>query len=127
MDAIHDVAKAPLIGTCSLSTAPMKDDLIDVLAVDFAFLLCLFEKLFGTAFGTLFLVTLQQLYLFTGWRFIIGTFSIRSSSLPVEDRQLDNDLLLALQHPALDPLFHFSPTVFVVNLDRHAISDAHAF
>ena len=127
MDVVHDVAEAPLVWTSTLSTAPMQDDVVNVLAVDFSFLLGLFEKLFGTAFGTLFLATLQQLYLFAGWSVLIRTFNIRSSSLLVEDCQLDNDLLLALQHPALNPFFHFSPTVFVFNLNGKAVSDAHAF
>jgi len=66
MDAIYNVAEAPLIGTCALSTAPMKDYLVHMLAVNLALLLCLFEKLFDTAFRTLFLATLQQRYLFAG-------------------------------------------------------------
>src|SRR5271169_993041 len=121
MDAINNVAEAPLVRTDTLSTAPTKDDLIDVLAVDFAFLLCLFEKLFGTAFGTLFLATLQQLYLFAGWRFVIGTFSICFPNLLVEDGQLDNDLFLALQHPALDAFFDLFPTTFILNLNGKAV------
>lgn len=64
MNVINDVAEVPLIGIFSLFTAPIKDDLIDVLTVNFALLLRLFEELFGTTFGILFLATLQQLYLF---------------------------------------------------------------
>jgi len=117
MNAVNKVTEPPFIRTRTLSTSPTKDNIVDVLAVDFALLLSLFEKLFGTGFGTLFLVTLQWLYLLAGQSFIIRTFSIHNSSLLVENRQLDNDLLLALQHPALDTFFDFSPTVFVFNLN----------
>ena len=96
MNAVNDITEASLIRTDSLSTAPTKDDIVDMLAVDFSFLLCLFEELFGTAFGTLFLATLQRVYLFVGQGFIVRTFSICSPSLPIEDCQLDNNLLLIL-------------------------------
>lgn len=86
MDPINNVAEASLIRTSTLATAPMKDDLVDVLAIDLSLLLGLFEELFGTAFWTLFSVTLQQLYLLAGWRVVIRTFSIRSPNLLVEDR-----------------------------------------
>ena len=55
MNAVNDVTEPPLVRTRTLSTSPMKDNVIDVLAVDFALLLSLFEKLFGMGFGTLFL------------------------------------------------------------------------
>ena len=127
MNAVNDGAEAPLIRTNSLSTGPTKDDIVDMLAVDFSFLLYLFEELFSMAFGTLFLATLRRVYLFIGYSFIVRTFSIRSSSLPIEDCQLDNDLLLALQHPALNTFFYFSPTVFIFNLNRKVIGYANAF
>ena len=66
IDTVHDVPEAPLTGTHTLSIASTKDDLINMLAVDFAFLLRLFEKVFGTAFETVFLVTLRRLYLLAG-------------------------------------------------------------
>src|SRR5437667_3857701 len=127
MNPVNDVAEAPVIRTDSLSTTPMEDDIVDMLAVDFSFLLCLFEELFSTAFGTLFLATLRRVYLFIGYSFIVRTFSIHSSSLPVEDCHLDNNLLLALQHPALNTFFYFSPTVFIFNLNRKVIGYANAF
>jgi len=86
MDAIYNVAEAPLVRTRTLSTAPTKDDLVDVLAIDFSLLLGLLEELFGTAFRTLFLATLHRLYLLAGRRVVIRTFSIRSPNLLVEDR-----------------------------------------
>ena len=97
-----------------------------MLAVDFAFLLCLFEKFFGTVFGTLFLATLRRLYLLAGWRVVIRTFSIRSSKVLVEDCQLNIDILLVLQHPALNSFFDLFPTAFVVNLDRKIIGDVNS-
>ena len=86
MYAVNDVAEAPLVGTVTLSTAPMKDDLIDVLAINLSLLLGLLEELFCTAFGILFLATLQQLYLFRGGSILIRTFSICFPYLPVQDR-----------------------------------------
>src|SRR5437667_3688409 len=105
----------------------MKDDIVNMLAVYFSFLLRLFEEPFGTTFGTLFLAILQRVYLFIGYSFIVRTFSICSPSLPVEDCQLDNNFLLILQHPMLNPFFYFSPTVFIFNLNRKVIGDANAF
>ena len=78
MDAINNVAEAPLIGTGTLSTAPTKDNIINMLAVNFTLLLRLFKQLFSMRFRTLLSATLQQLYLLAGWRLIIRTFSIRS-------------------------------------------------
>ena len=86
MDAINNVTEAPLIGTCTLSTAPMKDNIIHMLAVNFALLLYLFKQLFGTRFWTLLSVTLRQPYLLAGWRVIIRTFSIHSPYPLVQDR-----------------------------------------
>ena len=126
IDAVHDVTEAPLIGTHTLSIASTKDDLINMLAVDFAFLLCLFEKFFGTVFGTLFLATLRRLYLLARWRVVTQTFSIRSSKVLVEDCQLNIDILLVLQHPALNSFFDLFPTAFVVNLDRKIIGDVNS-
>ena len=127
MDAINNITEAPLIGTCALSTGPTKDNIIHMLAVDFTLLLYFLKQLFGTRFRTLFLATLRWPYLLAGQSFIIRTFSIRNPSLLVENHQLDNDLLLALQHPALDTFFDFSPTIFIVNLNRQAVGNAHAF
>lgn len=86
MDAVYDVTEASLIRTSTLSTAPTKNDLVDMLAIDLSLLLGLFEELFGAAFRTLFSATLHQLYLLAGWRIIIRTFSICSPNLLVEDR-----------------------------------------
>lgn len=126
MDAVYDVAEAPLVRTSTLSTAPMKGDLVDVLAIDLSLLLGLLEELFSMACRTLFSATLHRLYLLTGWRVVIRTFSIRSSNLLVEEHQLDIDLLV-LQHLALHSFFDFFPTAFVVNLDRKAVGNASSF
>ena len=53
MDTINNVAEAPLIGTGTLSTAPTKDNIVNMLAVNFTLLLCLFKQLFSTRFRTL--------------------------------------------------------------------------
>ena len=127
MNAVNNVTEPPFVRTRTLSTSPTKDNIVDVLAIDFALLLSLFEKLFGTRFRTLILAILRWPYLLAGQSFIIRTFSICNPRLLVENRQLDNDLLLALQHPALDTFFDFSPTIFIVNLNRQAVGNAHAF
>ena len=85
MDAVYNVAEAPLIRTRTLSTAPTKDNLVNVLAIDLSLLLGLLEELFGTTFRTLFSATLLRLYLLAGRRVVIRTFSIRSPNLLVED------------------------------------------
>jgi len=86
MGVTNNVAKAPLVRISTLSTIPMMDDLINILAIHFVLLLSVFKELFDMAFWTLFLATLQRLYLLARWRFILRTFSIHSSNLLVEDR-----------------------------------------
>lgn len=127
MDTIYDVTEPSFIRTSTLSTASMKNDLIDMLAIDLSLLLGLLEKLFGMGFWTLFSAMLQWLYLLTRWRVIIRTFSNCSPNLLVEDHQFDIDLLLVLQHSALYSFLDLFPTAFIINLNRKAVNNASTF
>jgi len=56
MNTVNNITEPLLIRTHTLSTSPMKDNVIDMHTVHFALLLSLFEKLFSMSVETPFLV-----------------------------------------------------------------------